>query len=243
MFYIYTITNLINYKIYVGQTTVPKNRWAAHKCEARSDRIKYPIHFAIRKYGIENFQFCIVNISDSQQEANCNEEFWIQILDSRGDGGYNLAIGGNSNSGWHHTSESKLKISEANKGKYQPSHTEEWKQHMSQIMCGRILSEEWRAKIAEGNRGKIVSEESKVKMSTSHVGKVATDKTLIKMSRSMTGKFAGEKSYAAKLNWELVSQIRKEYAEESISQRKLANKYNVSPSTIQSLIENKSWKI
>ena len=52
---IYRITNLINNKIYIGQTAnkYPSKRWGCHKHEATSGNDK-PLYRAMRKYGIEN---------------------------------------------------------------------------------------------------------------------------------------------------------------------------------------------
>lgn len=148
MFYIYTITNSINYKVYVGQTTVPKKRWASHKCEAKSDRAYLPIHRAIKKYGEKNFQFDLISAYQSQQEVDDTEVYWISFFDSQNNkSGYNLAVGGNSNSGWHHTEESKRKISESNMGKKMPPHTDDWRENMSIAMTGRKIK--WSQKISE----------------------------------------------------------------------------------------------
>jgi len=53
---------------------------------------------------------------------------------------------------------------------------------------------------------------------------------------------SGDKNPSAKLNWEIVNEIRKLYKEGNISYRKLAQKYNVSSYTIECVIKYKSWK-
>lgn len=95
---IYKHTNLINQKVYIGQT-----------CESLSVRsgvngLRYartsPIFWkAIQKYGWENFSHEIIedNIS-SKEEANKREQYWIKyydccILDGK-DKGYNINRGG-----------------------------------------------------------------------------------------------------------------------------------------------------
>ena len=241
MHYIYIITNLKNYKVYVGQTHTPKNRWSAHKCEAKSERARYPIHFALRKYGEENFQFCLIDCAVSQEEINKLETYWIEQFDSLNNNmGYNLAVGGNSNSGWHHTEESKRKISESNMGKIF-IFSEEAKKKISVAMTGREIT--WGDKISKSNMGKVFSEEAKNKMSRSAMGKITSNETKEKQSKSMIGKYSGEKSYKAKLTWELVKQIREEYSVGDISLKELAKKYGVFPTTIHAIIKNRSWKI
>lgn len=52
--YIYKITNLINDKVYIGQTTTTiNNRWSQHK--THKDKRSH-LRSALDKYGIENFK-------------------------------------------------------------------------------------------------------------------------------------------------------------------------------------------
>jgi group I intron endonuclease len=58
--YIYKITNIINNKIYIGQTRKTTNqRWSEHISAATanpdSQDYNYLLHKAIRKYGPNNF--------------------------------------------------------------------------------------------------------------------------------------------------------------------------------------------
>lgn len=52
--YLYQITNLINGKLYIGQTNNIEKRWSNHKCCNCPDMA---IAKAIKKYGVENFKF------------------------------------------------------------------------------------------------------------------------------------------------------------------------------------------
>lgn len=251
MRYIYSILNTINYKIYIGQTTSPKNRWVSHKCEANSKRLHYPIHKAIKKYGIENFQFSIIEVCDYNDVDNL-EKFWIKKFNSRDSNmGYNLALGGNVSSGWHHSEESKRKISESNMGKEMSPHTDEWKERMSEIMTGRVLTDEWKQKISDSNKGKIRSDETKLNISEAKKGTVISESTKQKMSKAKIGKkkseemkkkISGENHYFSKLNWEIIREIRREYSSGEFTYAKLAKKYNVDPSNIFYIVKNKSWK-
>ena len=68
-----------------------------------------------------------------------------------------------SSRGRVHTTETKRKISEANKGKHCKHLSEEHKRKMR----GRHLSEETKRKLSEANKGKHLSEETKLKISAS----------------------------------------------------------------------------
>ena len=64
MNYIYCFTNLINNKKYIGSTISEINiRYNQHMYNAfnkNSDKYNYPLYCAIRKYGINNFKFEIL---------------------------------------------------------------------------------------------------------------------------------------------------------------------------------------
>lgn len=84
---IYKITNQINYKIYIGQSINPQERWQAHIKHSN-----YPIGQAITKYGVENFTFEILEWVHNYNER---EMYWINYYQSCGINGYNLNHGGN----------------------------------------------------------------------------------------------------------------------------------------------------
>ena len=57
MGYIYLVTNLINSKKYIGQTTLTvQERWNRHLYDAFAKYDDFYFHKAIRKYGKENFK-------------------------------------------------------------------------------------------------------------------------------------------------------------------------------------------
>ena len=96
MGYIYKITNLINNKIYIGQTVNSINfRWRDHKNTAfnkNSPEYTWPIHAAIRKYGIENFNIEEIEFCNNKI-LNDREIYWINYYNSY-DQGYNATLGG-----------------------------------------------------------------------------------------------------------------------------------------------------
>ena len=94
-FCIYKHTNLINNKVYIGQTcSKPERRW-------RKDGVGYKdsprFWNAIQSYGWENFSHEILQINLSQEEANEREKYWISFYNSMDeDYGYNLTPGGDN---------------------------------------------------------------------------------------------------------------------------------------------------
>lgn len=60
---IYKIENLINHKVYIGQSINIKIRWKNHLKVSKnpnSNCYEYPLYKAFRKYGINNFSFEIL---------------------------------------------------------------------------------------------------------------------------------------------------------------------------------------
>jgi len=89
---IYTITNLINNKVYVGQSKNPKKRWKEHIKNARIKRTKdnMVITRALMKYGKDNFKFEVIENAYCQEELNRLEEHYIKTLNSLRPYGYNI---------------------------------------------------------------------------------------------------------------------------------------------------------
>lgn len=88
---IYKIQNLVNGKIYIGQSVHIQARFSQHKREAKNGNTR-PLYNAIRKYGIENFSFEIIE-ECSKEMLNEREIYWIKKYNSF-HSGYNLTPGG-----------------------------------------------------------------------------------------------------------------------------------------------------
>lgn len=161
---IYKLTSPSN-KCYIGQTInlVERKRALYNPNKYYSG---HRLDNAIKKYGIENFQYeIIIQIVESSKEKLREkldelEKFYIEKYDSYNNG-YNMTLGGSGSNGCFQTEESKRKISEKAKGR-------------KGSMLGRHLTEEQRNKISnfaktrtgEKNSfyGKTHSEEAKLKI-------------------------------------------------------------------------------
>ena len=92
---IYKITNKINDNCYIGLSVDIERRWKAHKQRYRDsgnkeyDKVLYK---AFRKYGIENFDFSILEECDFSVLRE-REKYWIKFYDSYNHG-YNSTEGG-----------------------------------------------------------------------------------------------------------------------------------------------------
>ena len=115
---IYKITNTINNKIYIGQTTQTlKDRWRNYKYTGGEIAMRRPIIRAIHKYGFNNFKIEIIqdNILN-KDDLDSLEKYYIKFYNATNkDYGYNVELGGNGRG--KHAAETKLKMSIAQQGK------------------------------------------------------------------------------------------------------------------------------
>ena len=111
---------LPNGKSYIGQTHREfKERINEH---IRKSKIKteigydYPFYRAIRKYGVDNLKWSIIDYANTSDELNEKEKYWISYYDTYilNKKGYNQTIGGEGQNGLIHSKESinKIRLSE-----------------------------------------------------------------------------------------------------------------------------------
>ena len=200
--YIYKITNPINGKCYIGQTTnLPEYRWKKYKrleCKGQ-----FKIYNALKKYGPNIFTYTSLDTAANQEELDFLEETYILCFDSR-ESGYNIKEGGSNGK---HSSETKQKISKALKGhKQSEAHriknikghigiklSEEAKQKLSiafkgnKYSLGYRHSKETKEKMKQSHIGIKMSETSRINNSKAHLGHVVTEETRKKLSLSHKG--------------------------------------------------------
>ena len=91
---IYKVTNSINGKLYIGQTTKSLDkRKAKHLSDANHLPI-VPFHKALSKYGKDCFKWETLEECSSQEELKTKEQHWIKKLNTFGRNGYNMTKGG-----------------------------------------------------------------------------------------------------------------------------------------------------
>jgi group I intron endonuclease len=194
---VYLITNLINGKVYVGQTIRSISwRFSQHKSSARrGDNLA--LCRAIRKYGEDNFQIEELSHHESDEELSLAEIASIYVYKSADKlHGYNCTYGGE---GTRATPETAAKISRAQMGntyalglrRGPQSEEHRRKNGLSHMglkrsaeslrkfriaMVGHETSQETRDKISKANMGKIVSAETRQRLRNSHLGHIPWNK-------------------------------------------------------------------
>ena len=93
---IYKITNKVNGKSYIGKSVDIEKRFNEHK-KYQSDKNK-TLYKAIKKYGVENFSFEIIDIC-GKEELDEKEIYYIKKFNTLGFG-YNMTIGGDGGDTW-----------------------------------------------------------------------------------------------------------------------------------------------
>ena len=114
---IYKVTNNINNKIYVGQTinTLEYRRNQHERSINYKNTRNNAFSRALKKYGINNFTWEVIDNADNLDQLNQKEEYWISKLNCLIDSGlgYNIKRGG---SNYKHHPTTKVKIGEAQQG-------------------------------------------------------------------------------------------------------------------------------
>lgn len=145
---IYVITNLINQKQYVGQTSQSLHkRWKRH-CWASTVKTNMPIALAIRKYGKSNFSIRAIDVCLSQQEMDSKERWWAENLRTFSPTGYNLRAGNGRGS---LSEEVCRRISQKLTGKRA---TDIHRKHLSESHIGLKMSDETKKKLSNFWKGK-----------------------------------------------------------------------------------------
>ena len=130
MWYLYTITNCVNGKQYIGIAVNVGRRWIEHKCGHGS----LIVYQAIQKYGIENLAFDVY-CEGCEENIKQLEITLIAQLNTKAPNGYNLTDGGEESTGWVPSNETRENMSKAHSGS-------------KNAMYGKKHSKETRARIA-----------------------------------------------------------------------------------------------
>lgn len=207
---IYKVANLINGKVYIGQTAEDKGFNGRYRTKGKGierlfnyyekhiDNSSCNIHlyYSIKKYGLDAFE--VIEIFDtafSKDELDIKEDMWIYYYDCIKNG-YNNKCGGANGK---HTDETKKYISDKITKHYKQTTEQERKLKHGLIgnknpRYGVKLTQETKDKISKGNKGKLVGSKNNLYgihrygKDNPNYGKHLSAETKAKISKSKKGK-------------------------------------------------------
>jgi group I intron endonuclease len=172
--FVYLVTNKIDGKQYIGQTSkTVEARWQDHITVRNRPSCSY-LHNAICKHGADNFKIETLVQVGSKWEMDRYEIGMIKALNTKAPNGYNLTDGGDGVLGFVFSEEQRRKVSEG--------------------LLGRKMSEKARQKLLERNAGNKFSlgskmpEEHRLKLIALNTGSKPSEKTRMKMSEAQKGR-------------------------------------------------------
>jgi group I intron endonuclease len=146
---IYAITNTLNGKQYIGQTSNFRARWKLHRRLLKRG-VHHCAHLqhAWNKYGPEAFAFIIVEYVDDRTQLTAREQAWFDATPDR----YNTAPAAGTPLGITLSAETRLRQSRAARAQWQKPGERE---RRSLAMHGsRVVTAEQRAQMSRQRRGK-----------------------------------------------------------------------------------------
>lgn len=189
--HIYKIENLLNGKVYIGQSTRVHKRKLDHFATLDTNKHHNEhLQNAFNKYGKSNFKFTVLNYATDKKTLDKLEQDYIHYYNCvNRSQGYNLQTGGANGK---HSLESRKKISETHKGKNNPMYG---KRGPLAPNYGKKFSEETCRMIGEGHKGmrphnfgKPLSKEARENLSKKHLIKNQSPLARKKMSEAQKGR-------------------------------------------------------
>lgn len=172
---VYSITNSLNGKRYIGKSSNIEQRFINHRyCLNRDDVTKgvnRHLFNAVKKYGIDNFIFEIIEEVEGEDSLTDRELFWIEHYKTLSrDFGYNLRLDSSTRCYVHEETKSLLR--EVMKGEGNPNYGNKWsddqKKRNSDIAKKRhadgLYGDSWRDKISKSSSEMWKDSEKKVVM-------------------------------------------------------------------------------
>lgn len=212
MYKLYQITNTVNGKSYIGITKLTiMERWSIHVAHSRNP--KYPLQFAISKYGEEAFTIILLEENDDRTYISKLEEPSIQQRCTHiTQHGYNVAKGGYGGDLGHEATAKRIKTIKNFSPERKSLHTERLRNRnlgkTKATDSGRLAQSE-KIKGNQFRKGIPHDTNTKEKISLGNKGKVRSQDALQNYKKAAiirgAAHFAGKKisCLCCKRDWDL----------------------------------------
>lgn len=227
IYYCYKATNQVNQKVYIGFASDPSKRWSQHKQSALRGA-GFIFHDAIRKHGWHNFQFEVVCCGKDKRAMleHVEPQLIQQYKSSINERGYNMHRTSYGGAYWR-TTDKRKPVSDETRAKISKKVSDGLKGNQRRKGCKDSEAvREKKSKVLVGNLRSLGRKHSPA------ILKTISDASL---------KSWKIRNHSMKLTEVDVKNIRVEVTQGN-SQKQLAVKYNVSPSTIGEIVRRETWK-
>jgi len=168
---IYKYQNIIDGKLYIGSAVDFIDRWNVHKYALKNQKHHSSrLQNAVNKYGIENFEFKILEeVEPIKKKLLEREQYYLDFYKSyEEDKGYNIARATRS-------------------PMFGRNHTKETRNHLSKVRKGEIHSLEHNLKVSRALKGKMPTQTHMEKLWTGTRGRKQSISEIEKRRSSLTG--------------------------------------------------------
>lgn len=114
---IYRAINKINGKSYIGKTEKTLETRRSWHLASVKQKSKFAFHRALAKHGVESFEWYVLDTADDLQDLKTKEQQYISLYESFGHNGYNMTAGGEGQTGWIPSDQTRELWSQQRKGK------------------------------------------------------------------------------------------------------------------------------
>lgn len=219
---IYSITNTVTGKQYIGQTGQAfDRRYWHHRWKLREGtHDNKHLQRSWEKYGEEAFVFNVVYVANSRENLDKLEQKYINEFDTYKNG-YNMTEGGSGKRGCPMSERAKAIVGAKNR-----VHN-----------LGKKASPETRAKMSRSSKHTRPTEEHKQKLRERMVGRTVSEETRKKLSE----RFRGENSPSATINTETAAKIKRMLMS-GLTQREISQELDIKYGVVSCIKLNKNWK-
>ena len=227
---IYSITNLVNGKKYIGQSINYKNRIKTHKNYLNTNKHhNNHLQRAWNKYGEDNFEFKVLKDGIPKKDLSDLEMYYInEIYNTYKGKGYNLTLGGEalygSDNPFSKMCGEKNSDVVLTREEYLLAYIDYKKSNLRQTELGKKHG------ISNGVVSKLINHKHWVTRKIPKICRLEFNTDL-----------SGAKNPNIALNKTECMEVYKEYRTTEIYQKDLAKKYGVNRRLIESIVNNRHW--